>query len=154
MTETPPEPVPNSILGTTKKALGLAEDYTPFDPELIMHINSVLADLNQLGIGPGLGFMIEDGTATWDQFLGPTVPPATVVDPPVPPVADPRFNSVKSYMFLKVRMLFDPPGVGYVLTAMEKLIEQAEWRINVAREDIVNPAPPKVVPIPYDPFAE
>ena len=150
MTVTPTEPVPNSILDTTKKALGLDADYTPFDPEIIMHINSVLADLNQLGLGPSAGFMIEDRAATWDQFLAPTLPP---VDPPVA-AGDPRFNNVKSYAFLKVKMLFDPPNTGYVLTAMEKLIEQAEWRINVAREDIVNPPPPKVLPVPYDPFAD
>ena len=93
--------------------------------------------------------MIEDRTATWDQFLAPTLPP---VDPPVS-VGDPRFNSVKSYVYLKVKMLFDPPGVGYVLTAMEKMIQEAEWRIDTMREDIVNPAPPTVVaPDTFDPF--
>lgn len=150
MTVTPTDPVvPNSILQTTKKALGLEADYTPFDPELIMHINSVLADLNQLGIGPTKGFMIEDASTTWDAFLIPTVPP---VDPPVT-ASDPRFNAVKSYVFLRVRMIFDPPNVGYVLTAMEKLIEKAEWRIMAMREDIVNPPEPRPAPVVWDPFA-
>lgn len=113
------------ILTVTKKALGLAEDYAPFDPEILMHINSVLADLNQLGIGPEKGFAIVNAEDTWDEVIGEEL----------------RYNGVQSYMYLRVKMLFDPPSVGYVLTAMEKLIEKAEFRLNTAREDIVYPMP-------------
>lgn len=128
--------MPNSILEETKQALGLAPDYTPFDAEIIMHINSVLANANQLGIGPDAGLLVVNSSDTWDELIGTEL----------------RLNHVKSWMFLKVKMLFDPPAVGYVLTAMEKMITEAEWRIMVAQDDIIHPAPPPVVVIPSDPF--
>lgn len=149
MTVTPPETDPNgSILTTVKQALGLAADYTAFDNELIMHINSVLADLNQLGFGPDGGFEIEDATKNWSDFL--------VVDFTAETLApEPRYNAVKSYMYLRVRMLFDPPTVGYQIDAMQKLLDRAEWRINIAREDIVHPAPPPAPPPDcWDPYGE
>lgn len=108
-----------SILTSTKRALGLAEDYTAFDYEIIMHINSVFSTLNQLGVGPDVGFMIEDKEATWEAFLG----------------SDPRLNHIKTYMYLRVRLLFDPPTTGFTTTAMEKQIKELEWRLNVQRED-------------------
>lgn len=123
--------MPGSILVETKAALGLAADYTPFDPEIIMHINSVLSDLNQLGIGPEAGFEITDDSQTWTDFLADEL----------------RLNNVKSYVQLSVKMKFDPPSVGYVLTAMEKQLEKAEWRINVAREEITYPP---VVEVPVE----
>lgn len=104
-----------SILGDIKEQLGLGADAEGFDPELILHINSVLADFNQLGIGPDAGFAIDDETATWEEFLG----------------SDPRLNSAQSLAYLQVKMLFDPPQTGYVLTSMEKLIEQEQWRLTV-----------------------
>lgn len=107
-----------SILDDTKKALNLAPDYTAFDPEVIMHINSVFSTLNQLGIGPEQGFMIEDRTATWDAFLGD----------------DLRLNNVKTYVYLRVRVLFDPPQVGWLMDAMRNQISELEFRINVQRE--------------------
>lgn len=121
----------DSILTSTKKALGLEEDYEAFDPDIIMHINSVFSTLNQLGIGPGLGFMIEDKEALWDTFLG----------------GDPRLNNVKTYVYLRVRMLFDPPQTGFHTTAMQDQIKELEWRINVQREDEqwTNPLPPASV---------
>lgn len=139
MTETPPEPIaPPSIMVAMKQALGLAEDYDPFDPELIMHINSAIADLHQLGVGPESGFEITGPNETWDQLLA----------------GDPRMNHAKSYLYLSVKMKFDPPSIGYVLTSMEKLLEKTEWRINIAREDIKYPLPPEPVEIPDDPFGE
>ena len=120
----------DSILLNTKQALGLAEAYVVFDPELIMHINSVLAELNQLGIGPVEGFMINDYTPTWNDLIA----------------GDYTLNNVKSFVFLKVKMIFDPPQVGTVAMAYEKMIDQLTWRINVARE-IQLPLPtPVVVP--------
>lgn len=117
----------DSILTSIKKNLGLAEDYTVFDSDIILYINGVFSTLNQLGIGPDLGFAIEDASAVWDDFL----------------VGDLRKNSVKSYMTLKVRMLFDPPQVSYLVTALEKQAEELEWRLNAYREhtEWVHPDP-------------
>lgn len=108
-----------SILTSVKKVLGLTEADTSFDVDITMHINSVLATLNQVGIGPAEGFMIEDADDTWDSFFG----------------SDPRLNSVKSYVYLRVRLLFDPPGTSYALASMEKQITEFEWRLNVQREE-------------------
>lgn len=112
----------SSILNDTKKILGIDAEYTAFDTDIIMHINNVFSTLNQLGIGPEFGFEILDATAEWEDFLG--------VDP------DPRLNSVKTYIYLKVRMIFDPPTTSYLITAMEKQIQELEWRINQFRESI------------------
>lgn len=110
----------DSILTSTKKVLNLDESYTAFDQDIIMHINSVFSTLNQLGVGPETGFMIEDEAATWDDFLG----------------TDLRLNHVKSYMYLRVRMLFDPPTTAHHVAAMEKQIEELAWRMNVQREEV------------------
>lgn len=110
----------DSILTTTKKVLNLADDYTPFDQDVIMHINSVFSTLSQLGVGPAEGFMIEDTAATWASFLE----------------GDPRLNHIKTYVYLRVRMLFDPPQTGYLVQAMQDQIKELEWRINVQREDV------------------
>lgn len=107
-----------SILTSVKKSLGLEPDYVVFDPDIIMHINSVLADLHQLGIGPEDGFEIEDSTPTWADFLGAVKP----------------LNSTKSYVYLRVRLLFDPPQTSYLVTAIEEQIKKWEWRINTYRE--------------------
>lgn len=115
----------DSILTTTKKTLNLLEDYTFFDEDIIMHINSVFSTLNELGVGPDEGFMIEDKVPTWAAFLE----------------GDSRLNQIKTYVHLRVRMLFDPPTIGYLVGAMEKQIEQLEWRINVQREDVKWVAP-------------
>jgi len=107
-----------SILTSTKKNLGIEESYTAFDPDIILHINSVFSTLNQLGIGPIDGFAIDDATAVWSDFLE----------------GDLRLNSVKTYIYLRVRMLFDPPTTGYFVGAVQKQIEELEWRLNVVRE--------------------
>lgn len=109
----------NSILISTKKILGLAEDYTAFDLDIITHINTAFSTLTQLGVGPVEGFMIEDERAEWDDYLND----------------DNQLNSVRSYVFLRVRQLFDPPTTSYLIDAMEKQIEQLEWRLNVHREE-------------------
>lgn len=108
-----------SILKSTKKILGVGDADTSFDVDIMTHINSVLAVLTQVGIGPDNGYMIEDDTATWDAFIG----------------TDPRLNLVKTYLYLKVRLLFDPPGTSYAINAMEKQIAEFEWRLNVMREE-------------------
>lgn len=110
----------DSILDSVKKVLNLSSDYTPFDQDIIMHINSVFSALNQLGVGPEAGFMIEDKDAVWFDFLE----------------GDMRLNNVKTYVYLRVRMLFDPPTIGYLVEAMKEQIKELEWRINVQRESV------------------
>lgn len=105
-----------SILTSIKKLLGITEEYTHFDADIIMHINSVFMVLNQLGVGPAEGFFIEDESTTWDEYLG---------DPT-------KLQIVKSYIYLKVRMLFDPPASGTVMNSMKEQINEFEWRLNVA----------------------
>ena len=109
----------NSILTSTKKILGIDADYTAFDLDIITHINSALATLTQLGIGPTTGFMIEDATETWEAFLG----------------TDLNLNPVKSYVYLRVRLLFDPPTTSYLMTSMKEQLQEIEWRLNVYREE-------------------
>lgn len=109
-----------SILLSVKKTLNLAADYDVFDQDVIMHINSVFSTLNQLGVGPREGFMIEDDAPTWETFLD----------------EDPRLNHIKTYMYLRVRLLFDPPTTGYHVEALQRQIQELEWRINVQREDV------------------
>ena len=108
-----------SILDTIKKLLGLQPGYTVFDLDVITQINSVLSTIHQLGIGPPAGFMIEDSSATWIDLIG----------------NDPRFNSIKTYIYLKVRLAFDPPANSFGITAMEKQVTELEWRLNVLREE-------------------
>src|SRR5436190_17535293 len=118
-----------SILTSTKKILGIAEDYIVFDLDIITHINTAFSTLTQLGVGPADGFMIEDATALWTDF---------------DPVDDNiNFNSVRSYVFLKVKQLFDPPTTSYLIDATQKQIEELEWRLNVHREhtEYVDPDP-------------
>lgn len=121
-----------SILISTKKILGIADDYTVFDLDIITHINSAFSTLTQLGVGPLVGFMIEDAEAEWYEFIGD----------------DLRLNSVKSYVFLKTRQLFDPPSTSYLITATENQIRELEWRLNVRREETswINPNPPDLEP--------
>jgi hypothetical protein len=107
-----------SILTSTKKILGIAEAYTAFDLDIITHINATVSILAQLGVGPSEGFMIEDELNEWDEF---DVPQA-------------QSNLVKTYIFLKVRLLFDPPATSYLITATENQIKEYEWRLNLARE--------------------
>lgn len=122
-----------SILTNTKKILGIAEDYVAFDVDVITHINSVFSTLNQLGIGPVEGFMIEDKADTWEAFL----------------VDDIRLNAVKTYMYLRVRILFDPPATSYLIASMNSQIQELEWRLNVYREATgwVDPDPVMVVDV-------
>lgn len=105
-----------SILTSVKKMLGIPEDYEHFDADIIMHINSVFMILTQLGVGPAEGFTIMDEDAIWSDFIQDKK----------------TIESVKSYMYLKVRLLFDPPLSSAVLDSMNRLISELEWRLNVA----------------------
>lgn len=108
----------DSILTSVKKLLGLTEEYTAFDPNLIMHINSVLMILRQMGVGPEEGFSISDATATWSEFCQNK--------------AD--IEAVKSYVALKVKLLFDPPQSSSTMEATKNLISELEWRLYVERD--------------------
>ena len=108
----------DSILTSIKKLLGITKEYQHFDDDLIMHINSVFLVLTQLGVGPSEGFFIEDDSAEWSDFLE---------DPT-------KLQMVKSYMFLKVKLLFDPPLSSAVIEANNRLISEFEWRLNVAAD--------------------
>lgn len=104
-----------SILTSIKKLLGIEESYTHFDADIIMHINSVFMTLTQLGVGPSEGFYIEDDTTTWLEFI----PDMT------------KLQAVKTYMFLKVKLLFDPGSLGSsTLSSYERMITEYEWRLN------------------------
>ena len=104
----------DSILNSIKKLLGITEEYEHFDHDLIIHINSVFMILNQLGVGPNDGFKITDKTNTWDEFIS----------------GDQNIESVKTYMYLKVKMMFDPPSSSIIAEAMNKQISELEWRLN------------------------
>lgn len=110
-----------SILTSIKKMLGITEDYTHYDADLIMHINSVFTILTQLGVGPSEGFRIEDELANWNDFI---------------PTDNVQFESVKSYMHLKVKLLFDPPLSGTVMESYNRMISEFEWRLNMAAESV------------------
>lgn len=108
-----------SILTSVKKLLGISEEYNHFDADIIMHINSVFLILTQLGVGPKEGFIIEDETAEWMDFI-----------------ADPvKLQAVKSYMFLKVRLMFDPPPTAAAVESANRLANEFEWRLHVAAEE-------------------
>lgn len=108
-----------SILTSVKKNLGIDESYTFFDDDILLYINGVFSTLNQLGIGPDDGFAIEDATATWDTYLADNL----------------KLNSVKTYMYLKVRLLFDPPTTSFAIEALNNQATELEWRLNVVREE-------------------
>ena len=105
----------DSILTSVKKFLGVGESYTHFDPDITMHINSVFFTLYQLGIGEK-PFVITDASDKWEDFA---------------PMSDETLEAVKSYMFLQVRLLFDPPTNAALLNAMKEMVKEYEWRLNV-----------------------
>lgn len=108
----------DSILNDIKKLLGLDAEYDAFDQDIIIHINSVFMILNQLGVGPESGYKITGADNVWSEFTND----------------DLIFESVKSYIYLKVRMMFDPPQSSALMQAMNEQIKEFEWRLNVAND--------------------
>lgn len=104
----------DSILLTIKKGIGIDPSYEAFDPDIIMHINSVLFILTQEGIGPKEGFNITGQDETWEDFLGES---------------NTKLSAVQSYVTLKTRLLFDPPQSGTLNDQITKLISELEWRL-------------------------
>lgn len=105
-----------SILTSIKKLLGIMDEYEHFDADIILHINSTFMILNQLGVGPSECFSIKDATATWDDFI----PDST------------QLEAIKSYIYLKVKIVFDPPSSSVVMESMNRMISEYEFRLNVA----------------------
>lgn len=103
----------DSILNSVKLQLGIFPEYTVFDQQLILAINTAFSILHQLGVGPKDGYAIEDESNRWDEV-----------------VTKQSLNMVKSYVFLKVKLLFDPPATSFVLDAYNKQLAEMEWRIN------------------------
>jgi hypothetical protein len=106
------------ILTNVKKVLGVSGDYTVFDEDIIMHTNAAFAVLHQLGVGPTGGFHIEDYSNLWLDY----------------DVQGPSLNLVKTYVFLRVRLIFDPPATSYLITAMNAQAEEFEWRLTALKE--------------------
>lgn len=112
----------DSILNSIKKLIGYEPDYTRYDTDLIIHINTALGTLTQLGVGSSSGFFITDSSATWDDFIGEIG----------------NLESVKTYVYVKVKLVFDPPPTAAAIEALNKLANELEWRINNSAEDVVS----------------
>lgn len=108
----------DSILTSIKKNIGITEEDTSFDPDVIMHINSVFAILTQLGVGPSEGFYIVNEDAIWDDFIPP----------------NPRLAMVKTYMSQKVRLMLDLPQSSTLIQEIKEQIKELEWRLAEAAE--------------------
>lgn len=108
----------SSILTTIKKLLGIEEEYTHFDSDIIVHINTVFMILRQMGVGPVEGFSITDSADTWSDFI-------TEIQ---------NFESVKTYIYLKVKLIFDPPMSSAVMQAYKETIAELESRLNMSAE--------------------
>ena len=115
--------ISESILTSIKKLLGIDENYTHFDADIIMHINSVFSILTQMGVGPANGFSISGKDDTWSAFI---------TDKPN------IFSLVKSYVYMKVRLLFDPPLSSAAIESINRQISEFEWRLFVAADPIEN----------------
>lgn len=109
-----------SILNSIKKMLGLEPDYKVFDSQIIVHINSAFMTLNQLGVGPPNGFRLRNEEQTWDEFI--------TNDQNI------DLNAVEEYVYVKVRIVFDPPASSFVLEALKQMAKELEWRLNVQVE--------------------
>lgn len=107
-----------SILNTIKQLLGIQSDYTAFDADIVIHINSAFMALNQLGVGPTECFSIDGSGENWAEFVDKSI----------------DLEAVKTYIYLKVRTIFDPPSSSVVMEAMNKNISELEWRLNVQVE--------------------
>ena len=107
----------DSILTSIKKLLGIGEDYTHFDEDIIMYINNAFFILNQLGVGPDEPFTISDSSSSWTDFTG-----------------DSNIESVRTYVFCRVKLVFDPPSNSSLLSAIERQRDELEWRLNVSED--------------------
>jgi hypothetical protein len=109
----------DNIIPSIKRMLGISDEYTPFDTEIIIHINSALMKLAQLGVGPTNGFTVTDYDQTWDDF----------------DADNKKLGAIKTYVYLQVKMMFDPPTNSYLMDAMKQQADELGWRLNVQAED-------------------
>ena len=110
----------DSILTSIKKLLGITEEYEHFDADIIMHINTIFMILNQLGVGPANGFSIKDKSAVWSDYISD----------------EENLEAVKTYMHLKVKLLFDPPSSSVVMECTNRMISELEWRLNISVDKV------------------
>ena len=110
----------DSILTSIKKLLGITEEYEHFDADIIMHINTVFMILNQLGVGPANGFSIKDKSAVWSDYISD----------------EENLEAVKTYMHLKVKLLFDPPSSSVVMECTNRMISELEWRLSISADKV------------------
>lgn len=112
----------DSILSSIRKLVGGEEDCDYFDTDLIIHINSVFSILHQLGVGPSGGFSITDESSVWTDFIGNSA----------------VIESVKTYVYLKVKLIFDPPASSAVIESINRTISELEWRLNIAANSAIS----------------
>lgn len=117
-----------SILTSTKKILGVMDDDTSFDLDIVIYINSALSVLQQLGLGPIDGVAIEDAETTWDEL--------EIEELPI-------LGQVKTYIWLKAKTMFDPPSTSYLVTAMQEQVTEHEARLSALREATEWEPPPE-----------
>lgn len=110
----------DSILLSVKKMIGIPNDYDVFDTDIIIHINTVFDSLNQMGVGPEEGFSISDSSTEWSEFL----------------TFGKNSEMVKTYMYLKVRMFFDPPSNGTLSNVLSEQIKEYEWRLLIFADQL------------------
>lgn len=110
----------DSILNSTKKILGLNADYTAFDLDILTHINMAFGTVNQLGVGPDDSVVVEDAESLWSTIGLPAN----------------QLSLVRTYVFLRARLAFDPPATSFHLEAIKEQIKELEWRLNVFRETV------------------
>ena len=110
----------DSVLDSTKKILGFDPDYNAFDLDIITHLNMAFSVLHQLGVGPTVPFVVSDSSDNWSSFIGDNK----------------AIESVKSYVWAKVRLIFDPPPTSFGIAALEKVCSELEWRLNVQSEEV------------------
>ena len=104
----------DSILLSIKKLLGIAADYTHFDQDIILQINSAFSTLNQLGVGPEAGFHIEDSSTAWSEFID-----------------DDRLNFAKTFVQIKVKLVFDPPTSSALIDSYNRQLDELTWRLSI-----------------------
>lgn len=114
----------DSILTSIKKLLGIQEEYTSFDADITIHINTVFGILNQLGVGPISGFSIIDKSTTWDEYTTSL-----------------SHEMVKTFIYLKVRLMFDPPTSGVLLDSVNRTLSELEWRLAIGEDKLTPPEP-------------
>lgn len=119
----------DSILNSIKKLLGFDSDYSAFDIDIMIHINTVFFSFQELGIGPAEGFSIKGSEETWSQFIG-----------------EQSIEAVKSVMYMRVRLIFDPPTSSFALTAMKENAERLEWLLLVQQEGVRWTPPTSISP--------